>query len=151
MKPLIVGEAPNRSGSYRTPCEGRVGRRLAACCGLSFDDYLRRFERTNVFARPPARWRIAVARRRAWRLVRGRFGDRVVVVLGRRAAAAFGLFDYFVWTRVGRARVTVVPHPSGRNRYWNDPARVARAARFMRRIGRRGRRRATSRAGRAVR
>ena len=55
------------------------------------------------------------------------------LLLGQQVARAFSLPPcYFLWQNFRGCRVAVVPHPSGRNRYWNDPARVAHAAAFLR-------------------
>jgi len=56
--------------------------------------------------------------------------ERVLVLLGRKVAEAFGLADMPAFSSrqiIGGPRVVVLPHPSGRNMTWNDPASVARA------------------------
>ena len=45
-------------------------------------------------------------------------------LLGHRAA-------WYEWVEVAGGRVAVVPHPSGRSRYWNDPANRDAAAEFL--------------------
>jgi hypothetical protein len=55
-----------------------------------------------------------------------------VLVAGTRAAAALGLRpDYFAAQALGGRPAYVVPHPSGVNRWWNDPANRAAARRFF--------------------
>jgi hypothetical protein len=63
---------------------------------------------------------------------------RTVVFVGRRVAQAFGCkSDWFRWDRVffkdgSEFRFAVIPHPSGRNRWWNDPKNVDQAEKFLR-------------------
>jgi len=141
-RPLLVGEAPNRTGDARRPLDGRVGARLAGFAGLDVAAYRRRFARVNVLGAWPgasggkgAAFYHDVAAREATRLRRRFRGRRTVVLLGQRVARAFGVRpDYFVERRVAGARVFVVPHPSGIVRWYNDPANVARMRRFMRAV-----------------
>lgn len=65
---------------------------------------------------------------------------RVVVFLGRQVAEAFGCrrpwFDweegsFLVGDRTARFRYAIMPHPSGRNRFWNDPQHIQEAREFM--------------------
>ena len=54
-------------------------------------------------------------------------GDRRRIYLGKRVSAAFRFDeDFFVWRR----SQVVCPHPSGLNRWWNEPANVQSAAAF---------------------
>jgi uracil-DNA glycosylase len=139
MRPLIIGEAPGR-GTGR-PIEGRIGRRLADLAGLSFEEFRRSFARENVldywpgtdgkgavFPRDEAK---AVAERLASRIRRQR---RTVVLLGRRVSFAFGLGGAAYFQRIvfGYARVVVLPHPTGINRWYNSPANREQVRRFFR-------------------
>lgn len=92
--------------------------------------YYRRTLRTNVL-RYPAEWgdRAAVeaGAERVRRIVVATRVERVVV-LGVRAAGALGLasLPLWEWTVVPEhwtagAWIARAPHPSGRNRLWNDP------------------------------
>ena len=65
---------------------------------------------------------------------------RVVVFLGKQVANAFGCKGrWFHWREarlpIGDPRVqcrcAIVPHPSGRNRFWDDPENVQEARRFL--------------------
>jgi hypothetical protein len=96
--------------------------------------YLNAFDRRNVLSLP--KWTAAEARRQGAALVRALPGRRVVV-LGRQTAKAMGLpiTDWFE----PRTEVVVdgdvhtkltfwlLPHPSGMNQMYNDPAVRARA------------------------
>lgn len=142
MKPLLVGEAPGRNGDPCRPLEGKVGRRLAALFGLTFDGYLEAFVRTNLLDFWPgqngkgAAFVIVDAEMVACTLVRKRFKrGRVVLLLGKRVARAFGTKgDYFDEQVVNGARVYVVPHPSGVNRWYNDSTNVEHVRRFMKQV-----------------
>jgi uracil-DNA glycosylase len=146
MRPLIIGEAPARTGDPRRPLMGRSGSRLAALCGLDLQDYARTFARANVLERWPGKlgkgdaFDLPTARLRAALLRRRFVGGRLVVLLGLRTARAFGLpAAYLTPARVACANVVVLPHPSGINRWWNDPENVRRATRFLRRLAREAR------------
>lgn len=73
-----------------------------------------------------------------------RLAGRQLIFVGRAVAAAFALPDlpFYAWVQKmipdhmpdGGQPYTVscVPHPSGRNRYWNEPDNVRRASNFLR-------------------
>ena len=140
MKPLIVGMAPGHGDSSK-PIEGRIGRHLAQLSGMPYEEFLERTERVNLVEHdvPRGSWPTEEARARAKVLVQLFVPKRIVLLLGRPVAQAFGLgaLDYFSPTRASLlgssspAIVYVVPHPSGLNRWWNDPANVAQARRFL--------------------
>lgn len=142
MKPLIVGEAPSKNEDPPTPISGRIGKRLAACAGLTLEEFLERFERVNLlqvrqdtkekgfeFDLPAA---IESGRLLVERIEPG----RTVILLGKRVADAVGCAkDYFEPHRLRNgATLYVVPHPSGVNRWYNEPTNALRMARFMRNV-----------------
>lgn len=147
-RPLVVGEAPNRTGMMNRPIDGRCGSILAALGGVDVAEFLRLFARANVLDAWPgpgaskgSQFPMAEARVGAAKLAKKFVGGRLVILLGHRTAAAFGVRDgYLAKRRVDGADVVVLPHPSGINRWYNDPANVARARRFMRAAVRRARR-----------
>jgi len=147
-RPLVIGEAPNRTGMLNRPIDGRCGSILAALGGVDITEFLRLFARANVLDAWPgpgaskgAQFPMVEARRGAERLATKFVRGRLVILLGHRTAAAFGVRDvYFAKRRIGAADVVVMPHPSGINRWYNDPTNVARARRFMRGAVRRARR-----------
>ena len=122
LKPLLIGLEPGRGNGE--PLSGLCGRRLAALCGLSLDSYLGSFSRINARGCPDIHSRIAAR--------------TVVVVLGRVAARIVGLptsLPFLAWVDVYRDNgtwIAVSPHPSGRNRWWNDPDNRLRAGVFWR-------------------
>ncbi len=136
MKPLIIGEAPSRTGDPKKVIDGALGAKLAAFCGMNMQTFRAEFARANVTdawpgqagkgsmfdAEPSARLRR--------RLLKG----RLVIMLGKRVARAFDMDpDYFIEQRtISGAGVYVVPHPSGINRFYNSAENRSRMACFMR-------------------
>ena len=62
------------------------------------------------------------------------WGKPLVILVGRNVARAFGANSvaYLEGFLLGYVNAVVIPHPSGLNRWWNDPANTERARRFMR-------------------
>lgn len=79
----------------------------------------------------PAPWDARKARKIALAMVRWARGHDLVL-LGRKVASAFGLGDAEFGEH--RARVILMPHPSGRNRLWNDEEFRAKMRRAMARF-----------------
>ncbi len=132
---VVVGMAPGPHTSEHLPMfpwpEWSAGGRLLAMSGMPAAAYLGRLRRANVCV---GRYNIREARDTAEGLVARHGGPptepRVRFVLcGRRVGGAFELDDAEWFTKVERRGVdmVVIPHPSGRNREYNDPAAVARA------------------------
>jgi hypothetical protein len=143
VRPLLLGECPSAAGDryHAFPLSGAVGRRLAEWAGIEPDPdgstYGRfywplreRFDCANVFDRhrDATPWS-APAARDNWAGILGEdypevvAGSLVVVCLGRRVADAVGVgdLDWFEWVGTGFGEAAVIPHPSGRNRLYNDP------------------------------
>lgn len=107
-----------------------AGRRLLLLSGMTEADYEETFERRNVL---DARgWLMRRARRAAGR-VRSELAGRTVVVLGLQAWAALGLprTPPYRLREENDTRWFLIPHPSGRNLYYNDPGNRRRARRFL--------------------
>lgn len=143
MRPLIIGEAPSKNEVPPTPLGGRVGRRLAACCGITLEEFLVRFERVNLLdVRQDTREKgfefdATAAAHAASLLIRHKLFDepRLVLLLGRRVAQAFGCdVGYFNRWFINQAEAYVLPHPSGVSRWWNSVENQQHAAAFMRSI-----------------
>lgn len=153
VKPLIVGQAPGRTPGE--PLAGRVGRRLAALCGLTERTYLEAFDRMNVLEEWPGKagrgdtFRLVDAIPAARQRVLPLLPERThVVLLGgaalavERALTQAGHSDArdlswarFVWhhVRIGvrsTVALTCCPHPSGASQWWNKPENVQEARRF---------------------
>ena len=142
----IVGEAPGpntRSDCpfYPSPPTSAAGRFLS-CIGWSRSEYLLTFARINLLSEYPGkRFPVSLARSCVPAAV-SLLHPRPMLLMGRGVARAFKL-DYLeplTWLRVPlkdvsnadvSARVAIVPHPSGRNRWYNDQENCARLRRFI--------------------
>jgi len=140
-KPLLIGQAPGPNTDPRRPlaCLPRTGTggRLCAIMGLTLIRYTAMFERTNLIHTFPGRWKRddkwckahAVVAAEAMRpLLRG----REVILVGRNVSAAFGYteshLDFHEWydDDTWKMKVSVIPHPSGRNHWYHkEPNREA--------------------------
>lgn len=116
--------------------------------GIPRAQYLRQFDRTNVLHTFPGRHKrddafpLGKARVAAAAMI-PLLGGREVVMVGRNVATVFGLElqDFHTWSEYGsmfggkydaRFRVAVVPHTSGRNRWYNNPDNLSIARSFWR-------------------
>jgi hypothetical protein len=114
---------------------GATGRRIASLAGVSWLQYLHDTTRTNIVWVPdqwkdPARVLDGVARVRAQMVREGR-----TIVFGVKAQQALTMskLEPMIWyMTAGGTDMAVMPHPSGLNRWYNDPANVARAGDFLR-------------------
>lgn len=128
---LIIGEAPSLHGDPAVPLEGSVGKRLAEYAGLTWSDYLALTERRNIF-QEPVEWSRVEAKGRAEVMFPQLLG-RHVILLGQRVADAFAFhWPLLNWVSVGGVTVAIVPHPSGKNLWWNEPENRSQARRFLR-------------------
>lgn len=119
-----------------------AGWRLQRILGLSDDDYLG-LDRTNLCT---PTWSTFEARARAKLLMGAALRHDAMVLLGRKVAEAFArVLDprprLEPFTRhdlrieageVARLTLVALPHPSGRNHLWNDPANRLRAQALLR-------------------
>lgn len=144
-RPVFIGQAPSRHGDPTKPLTGRPGRKLADLASMTPMEFYLSTVRINLLSRYVGvsgngdAFPMIDARRGAIKMVAGLDG-RVVVFVGRRVAEAFGCErPWFDWEEgrfsVGNltmgCRRAVMPHPSGRNRFWNDSRNVQEARRFM--------------------
>lgn len=147
---LIVGQAPSASAGHRRAFDGRSGARLAELMGIPHADMLKRFDTVNLIPVFPGKERRArgdrfsmrEARRGAARVLMGVFWSRILVV-GIATARAIGLgpvsgdVNVLLWgTGPEGATYGVVPHPSGLNRWWNDPDNERRGRAFLEEVAR---------------
>jgi hypothetical protein len=136
-KPLLLGEAPSRTSDPARPFDGHSGRRLQKLMpeGVALADV---FELRNLLDEWPgasdkgSAFDFALARERCVEIINAWERFRLVVLVGRRVARAFGDggLDYLEVVGIAFPRV-VFPHPSGVDRWWNEQANVERARRFM--------------------
>jgi hypothetical protein len=62
--------------------------------------------------------------------------ERVVLLMGRGVGRAFGLHrrEYLQPFKYGKHTFVLFPHPSGVNRWWNEPWNVHAAQKLMARV-----------------
>lgn len=132
MKPLLIGEAPAPSAKKGDPAfSSRSGDRLTKLLGCSLFDV---FETVNLLQEYPgsdekgSRFPFGVAKEAATKLLVEVDRDRHLILAGKRVAAAFGMENakYFhtVTLKPVPIQITVIPHPSGVNFWWNKPENV---------------------------
>lgn len=133
----LVGESPNRAtvgqpDLWLVPDDSGLmhsANRLLALTGWTLDQYLGVFEhRTNLWHWPMRLW-ANDGRKHARQIAMQSTHDDGVVILGSKAAEMFDLDDELPFTWVGR--YAVIPHPSGRCRYWNEPGARETAREFF--------------------
>lgn len=156
---VLVGEAPNaatvgRPHLWLVPDDSGIphtANRLRDLAGMTTPEYLRVFQRRdNVLPGIPrgGRWvkrHDEIARARADGLMRSSSLSEHFVLLGMRAARAFGLVkpEPLVWLNVCASTDDVrclpqslrlaayLPHTSGLNRWWNDEENKSRGQEFL--------------------
>lgn len=138
MRALIIGQAPSQNGDPGRPLlDGSTGNRLRSLLGVSIDEYTELFERVNLLQEFPGKsgkgdaFPIESARQRAAELT-STLRRRTVLLIGGNVARAFGInSDYLKWTFQNGYWCMIVPHTSGVNRWWNEPANVELARREL--------------------
>ena len=143
---LIVGQAPNQHGDPRRPLEGKLGEQLCHLFGCSWDEYCRHTQRFNVLPGWPGKqgkgdkFPRHLAQQNASRM-RWSFAGCSVLFVGVATAALFGVKGPTLrWKPCKEPLIylaAVLPHPSGINRWWNNPTHRRAATRFMRSTWRR--------------
>lgn len=145
LRPLLIGQAPGPHTHPDLPLfpEPRTsaGGRLLALTGLSHNEYMARFDRVNLLYHyfgkhandvdkfPQAQARAAAEAMRSFLV------GREVLLVGRDVATAFGHADtpWLEWhTDPWEFRFAVLPHPSGRNHWYNCSENKLAASNFMR-------------------
>lgn len=144
MKPLLLGMNNPYSDDPKYDLfpypENSAGYRLYALLGddVRRGEYLAAFDRLNLLH--AREWSAKAARKAAAQLLPSLNG-RFVVVLGREVRCALGLdpAEPLALRRYCPASGPVFswlafPHPSGRNRWWNEPGNRDRAAAVLRTV-----------------
>jgi hypothetical protein len=134
-KTLVIGMCnPHREGDPLSPF-WTAGKALFVLSGMPLEEYEATFERVNVLEE--RHWSSRRARAAA-RSLRSLLDGRDAIVLGRATWKALGLppIDWFETMGLGGSRFTLIPHPSGRNRMYNDAANKRRARGLLRRSAR---------------
>lgn len=164
MKPVLIGQAPAKTGDPNRPLlDVRTADKLMDLTGTTPQEYLELFDRYNLLSKYPGKkgrgdlWLASEAKYAAGALL-PLLHERQVVMLGRNVANAFGIqngYPYLVWNKMdfyGIPRyitsapplelgpdlytmtVMVLPHPSGVNRWYNDPVNEAAARTAMHKL-----------------
>ena len=143
-RPLLIGQAPGANTSpdlplYPLPLTSTGGRLMGLMGITDRVEYLQRFERINLLHEFPGRHRRddkfpKRLARVAAQAVRPLLVDREVVLIGRNVGEAFGYAELAFHEWLGNVdtfrKLAVVPHPSGRNHWYNRPGRREEAAAF---------------------
>lgn len=137
--PLILGEAPSKSGDrfHDFPLSGAPAKRICDLMGWEvpveeahYWTLTSHFETLNVVERfaDATPWDKGLAQRRVetYFMQRAAAGQRpkVIVCLGRNAASALSVphrRKWGEWEDRALYSVVVAPHTSGRSRLWNHP------------------------------
>lgn len=148
MKTILVGEAPPKSRMVDTPesvaFSGASGKRFSDMLGV---DVTEAFATMNLLKRWPgttgkgSSFPLGRARQSATMLVNRLPPSNRLILAGGRVANAFRIahLPQLEWhtTMLGPPvtlttfKVAVIPHPSGVNRAWNDPAITEAVKRFL--------------------
>jgi uracil-DNA glycosylase len=136
MKPLLIGQAPNRGREPGKPFKGRTGRFLARAAGMEEREFMSSVRLMNLLDRWPGkagkgdRFPLKEGHVAACRVnLRGNHA----LLAGKRVAASFGIKKpaFLTCHEVHGGVVWIVPHPSGINRWWNDPGNREKAIVFL--------------------
>lgn len=148
MRLTFIGQAPSRETDGKPPFTGRCGAFLATLLGTTQEKMLTDHDFFNVLNYWPGKgiggdkFPVSEAIKAANQMTPKLVG-RTVVLLGSNVARAFGVknFQYFEWyqirdpehtSRVLVHSITIVPHPSGVNRYYNKLENREQASKFLR-------------------
>lgn len=134
-KLVLIGEAPGAEtirGHPERALLGSTGANLASIAEWSWEEYVEKTERYNLFLDPQPMWYFKRAFAAARELERQLEG-RTIILLGAKVATAFEVLrePNYEWLHEDWANVAKVPHPSGRNRMWNDDEERAKAYEFL--------------------
>jgi uracil-DNA glycosylase len=134
-KLLVFGEAPGRDSISHSPSlalTGASGRALCGYAGWGWLDYLKGTERVNLFMDPQPVWMRDEARESAVNLLWTIRGRRALL-LGGKVAQAFGVAGspHYTWMDFAGGSIALMPHPSGRNRMWNEQGEKLTAHDFL--------------------
>lgn len=138
VRVLLIGESPSATMPPGARAfDGLSGRRLASLVGIPHGELWDYFEAVNVFDHhvPHRLWSARAARVRYFsKLAPLEFGYQVVLLCGWRVAAAAECSARSYLSVQSRRCVDryVLPHPSGKNQWYNLPENREAASRFLR-------------------
>jgi hypothetical protein len=137
MKTIILGmNYPKEGGGEPLEIDviGSSGWRLFCVSGMTAKVYSICFERRNLVAEH--QWDDAKAKIAAEAFFKEMIGTRrKIICLGRPVWDAFGwmTIDWCESLSIAGCEWFLLPHPSGRNRWYNEQHNVARARKVLRR------------------
>src|SRR5215510_15003453 len=136
----LVGQAPSRQGDPRKPLAGPNGQKIAQLAGMSYDELIacrRKHLNTHYIGKrgkgepfDPAKANVNAADVLLdWNVER-------IVLLGKNVSRCFGFRDlpFLAEIRIYGRRFLLFPHPSGRNRWWNERQNERRARQLLQRF-----------------
>lgn len=145
-RPLMIGQSPGPSTHPDLPLFPRplssAGGKLWGMTGLTLEQYMRAFDRVNLLythqgqfpTTPEDRFPAGKARAAA-EAMRPFLHQREVLIVGRDVAVAFGHEEepWLKWRQCGPwgYRYALLPHPSGRNHWYNEPGNRSAACKFL--------------------
>lgn len=141
----MIGESPGTGYPDEPVLGGRFSKKMAKVMSIEEPIFLSMFIRSNLIDFPVKDWNTAsrILAKHTISLVEPFLDQRIVFLAGRRVAAEFGVVDVDYYREVAHMKTLpcgndvtygtiVIPHPSGRNRWWNDRNNTAEAKRFWR-------------------
>lgn len=137
MKLLFIGQAPSKETEGKPPFVGRAGALLASLMDTTQEKMLEENDFINVLNFWPGKgiggdkFPMDQATEAAKKIV-PQLRGRIVILLGSNVARAFGVksFKYAEYYEIRNPdrpseilvpTIAVIPHPSGVNRYYNNP------------------------------
>lgn len=128
---IFVGQGPSQDGDPYRPLEGAIGERLGGLLGVH--DFIASFARINLNSEWIGKgsgkgdvFDCSEGRAAAKVLLRGSWTR--YVLLGKQVAACFDVKAHPLSSvKHGVKSFFLLPHPSGINRWWNDPENTRKA------------------------
>lgn len=131
--PLLIGPAPGRRFQGQPFVGAGSGNRIDQLVG-PFRIVLERENLVPIYVGGTGTgdaFPLAYARRVASMMDLS--GRPFIILAGVNVARAFGVEPTFLtWQTLRGVPAAVIPHPSGRNRWWNDQAKTERVREFLR-------------------
>lgn len=142
-KIVIVGQQPNANDPEDPLAPDNpmwAGYRLMSLAGLTPGEYRDRFQRINLNYEAESKFRVSTPQRhRAMDIFTTVREDDILVILGTAVEKAFkGLLPPLQPCIIQKAHrnvdVVLIPHPSGLNRWWNDPMNTKLAVETLKQV-----------------
>lgn len=134
---LFVGMEPSRRGDPETPLLGAIGRRLSHLLQITPEIFAADYSRINLNRFPLPVFSQQEASRKVKSILRGRGGPKFhkLVLCGQVVSECFQLAYQPLYVSSCNGKLCLIfPHPSGLNRWWNDPFKVHQAGLTLRKF-----------------